>query len=80
MPALYNDASIAVEFDLKCPLLARWQRRDRFALHGFNERRFCALKNPHADRLKFRSRWLVPRFETGKVRVRSPLCLARLKN
>jgi hypothetical protein len=29
---LYRNAAIAVEFDLKCPLLARRQRRDRFAL------------------------------------------------
>ena len=32
-------------FDLKGPLFIRWQRRDRLALHRFNERRLCALPN-----------------------------------
>ena len=44
-PALHGNAAIAIEFDLKAPLLARRQRRDRLALHRFNERRFRALRN-----------------------------------
>jgi hypothetical protein len=42
-PALHGNATIAVEFDFKGPLLARWQRRDRPALHRFNERKCYAL-------------------------------------
>jgi MFS family permease len=36
---------IAVEFDLKSPLLAYRQRRHRLALHRLNEGRFCAFLN-----------------------------------
>ena len=43
--ARYGDAAIAVELDLKSPLLICRQRRDCLALHGFNELRFCALPN-----------------------------------
>jgi hypothetical protein len=42
---LRDNAAIAIELDLKSPLLAGRQRRDRLALHRFNERGFCALLN-----------------------------------
>ena len=42
--ALHGNATIAIEFDLKSPLLARRQRRDRLALHRLDERGFCV---PH---------------------------------
>jgi hypothetical protein len=40
-----SNAAISVEFDLKGPLFIRWQRRDRLALHRFNESRLYALPN-----------------------------------
>ena len=49
---LHGNAAIAVELDLKNPLIARRQRCDRLALHGFNERRFRALPNLGIHRLK----------------------------
>ena len=42
---LHDNAAIAVEFDLKGPLLIRWQSRNRLALHRLNEGRFRALLN-----------------------------------
>ena len=44
-PRFTNNAAITVEFDLKCPRFIRWQRRDRLALHRFNERSLFALPN-----------------------------------
>ena len=41
-PALQSNAPIAVEFDLEDPSLIRRQRRQRLALHRFNERNFAA--------------------------------------
>jgi hypothetical protein len=36
-PTLHRNAAIAVEFDLKGPVFAGWQRRDQLALHRLNE-------------------------------------------